>query len=43
LLDGSMADRDLAGASDILVRFLTERLILGDTPAVCNWQIAETV
>jgi putative transposase len=36
LLDGSMADRDLVGASDILVRFLTECRTLGDTPAVRN-------
>jgi len=36
LLDGSMADRDLVGAYNILVRFLTECRTLGDTPAVCN-------
>jgi len=36
LVDGSMADRDLAGAYNILVRFLTECRTLGDTPAVCN-------
>ena len=36
LVDGSMADRDLAGAYNILIRFLTECCTLGDTPAVCN-------
>ena len=36
LLDGSMADRDIVGAYNILLRFLTERCTLGDTPAVCN-------
>lgn len=33
LLDGSMADRDLVGAHNILVKWLTERCALGDTPA----------
>ncbi|MCP4115887.1 MAG: IS200/IS605 family element transposase accessory protein TnpB [Desulfobacteraceae bacterium] len=32
LLDGSMADRDLVGAHNILVKFLTENYALGDTP-----------
>ncbi len=36
LKDGSMADRDLTGAYNILVKFLTERCTLGDTLAVCN-------
>jgi putative transposase len=36
LIDGSMADRDLVGAYNILVRFLTECCALGDTPAVCD-------
>jgi len=32
--DGSMADRDLVGAHNILVKFLTENYALGDTPAI---------
>jgi putative transposase len=34
LQDGSMADRDLAGAHNILVKFLTENYALGDAPAI---------
>jgi putative transposase len=34
LNDGSMADRDLVGAHNILVKFLTENYALGDTPAI---------
>jgi len=34
LKDGSMADRDLVGAHNILVKFLTENYALGDTPAI---------
>lgn len=33
LLDGSMVDRDLVGAHNILVKWLTGRCALGDTPA----------
>ncbi|MCP4352420.1 MAG: transposase [Desulfobacterales bacterium] len=36
LTDGSVADRDLAGAYNILIKFLTEYCTLGDTPVVCN-------
>lgn len=34
LNDGSMADRDLVGAHNILVKYLTEHYALGDTPAM---------
>jgi len=34
LQNGSMADRDLVGAHNILVKFLTEYYALGDTPAI---------
>ncbi len=36
LKDGSMADRDVVGAYNILIKFLTECCTLGDTPVVCN-------
>ncbi|MCP4107528.1 MAG: transposase [Desulfobacteraceae bacterium] len=36
LTDGSMADRDLVGAYNILVKFLTECCTLRDTSVVCN-------
>ena len=34
LQNGSMADRDLVGAHNILVKYLTEYYALGDTPAI---------
>ncbi|MCP4344259.1 MAG: transposase [Desulfobacterales bacterium] len=35
LTDGSVADRDIVGAYNILIKFLTECCTLGDTPVVC--------
>ena len=34
LRNGSVADRDLVGAHNILVKYLTEYYALGDTPAI---------